>query len=531
MFGWGFNPPEIIQTWIEEHYDPASIDGNISLIYERDDIRLCTIQRAVPQQKLGFYAYYHRKEHFHYIQFNDNWESSLTYRAGIKNFDRIIELNGVNIEKDTPHELRSRFSADQHLPVQMLVCSPATYIHYRSTEKPLHSHLRTVHHVKPLYATSTSDSDTNAKKEVSVGHHNFCAVQWENSCTISTVPQSAIFKSPEFTHVNDVCFIETAGHYRKGQIIFKGSCTILEQLPNQLFFYLFTFIDIQHLYTAFWGLNSRLNNMIQSCKNLCLTFDEKTDPLLMKSYSSYVNQLIIQTSIHCDFSQFPNLHTLILCDSNKKHLLQIKSEIIPNLTHLSLLLGSKFIPPPQLICDIFSNKFPSLRHVHLGRIDYSTCHSWTTSPSLQCMSIFSCKSMSILAILTSCPNLHHLQVHIFSSDKYIFTSSAPLNHPLRRLIVWSNYTELYFNDIDRFLAYTPNIEYLYLQTVYSTPFIHLARGLINRLHHLSRFDCYIREILTRDDRVGNLTSIHRIHSCFNKIKCIEENEKCRIFST
>ncbi|CAF5064838.1 unnamed protein product, partial [Rotaria sp. Silwood1] len=102
MFGWGFDPPRIIQLWIEEHYDPASIDENIDLIYEKDDIRLCTIQRAVPQQKLGFCVYYHRKEHFHYIEFYNNWELSLAYQAGIKNFDRIIELNGINIEKDTP---------------------------------------------------------------------------------------------------------------------------------------------------------------------------------------------------------------------------------------------------------------------------------------------------------------------------------------------------------------------------------------------------------------------------------------------
>ncbi|CAF1352322.1 unnamed protein product [Rotaria sp. Silwood1] len=327
--------------------DPASIDENIDLIYEKDDIRLCTIQRAVPQQKLGFCVYYHRKEHFHYIEFYNNWELSLAYQAGIKNFDRIIELNGINIEKDTPYELRNRFNIDQNLPVHMLVCSPATYIHYKSTGKLLHSHLRTVHHLRPVYAISRS----------------------------------------------------------------------------------------------------------------------------------------------------------------------------------------KFIPPQQLICDVFSNKFPSLRHVHLGRIDYATYHSWTTSPSLQFVSIFSCKSMSILAILTSCPNLHHLQVHIFPSDNHVFTSSTPLNHPLRRLIVWSNYTELYFNDIDRFLAYTPNVEYLYLQTVYRTPFIHLAEGLINRLHHLFRFDCYIREMLTRDSRIGNLASIHKMHSCFCGIQCKEENDKCRIFST
>ncbi|CAF1178387.1 unnamed protein product [Rotaria sordida] len=364
MFGLGIDPPKMFQTWIIEHYDSASIDENISLIYEKDDIRLCTMQRAIPQQKLGIFLRYHRKERFHYIEFYGDWKSSLAYRAGIKNFDRIIALNDVNIEKDTPNQLDRRFKTDRHLPVQMLVCSPATYFHYRSNEKLLHSDLPTVQHLKPIYATSTSNSNTDTHG-ISVGNESFCAVQWENSNIISTVPQSAIFKSPEFTNVNDVCFIEINGQYRKGQIIFKGSrsdceklkthsvssvisnvfntlsnlfirkipnvldsttnsnldfaydksissldklktdtiqvqitipdanndtqvrqnadaiqyiedsvCTTLEELPNELFFYLFTFINIEHLYNAFWGLNSRLNNIFLTYQNLSLIFEE-----------------------------------------------------------------------------------------------------------------------------------------------------------------------------------------------------------------------------------------------------------------
>ncbi|CAF3774220.1 unnamed protein product [Rotaria sordida] len=150
MFGLGIDPPKMFQTWIIEHYDSASIDENISLIYEKDDIRLCTMQRAIPQQKLGIFLRYHRKERFHYIEF---------------------------------------------------------------------------------YA-SNSNTDTHG---ISVCNESFCAVQWENSNIISTIPQSAIFKSPEFTNVNDVCFIEINGQYRKGQIIFKGSRSDCEKkIPNVL---------------------------------------------------------------------------------------------------------------------------------------------------------------------------------------------------------------------------------------------------------------------------------------------------------
>ncbi|CAF5160327.1 unnamed protein product [Rotaria sp. Silwood1] len=139
--------------------------------------------------------------------------------------------------------------------------------------------------------------------------------------------------------------------------------------------------------------------------------------------------------------------------------------------------------------------------------------------------------MSIPSILAVCPNLHHLQVRILYNNDNTITLSSPVNHSLRRLTLWSNYTELTFNDIDNILTYTPNLEHLYLQTVYNMPFIHLANGLINRLHHLSRFDCYIREILPRDDPIGNLTSMHQMHPCFDRIKCVKENDKVRVFAT
>jgi hypothetical protein len=70
-----------------------------------------------------------------------------------------------------------------------------------------------------LFVASDSTTDTPA---ISVGDEHFCAVQWENTNTISTVPQSAIYKSPEFTHLNDICCVETEGQYRNGKIIFKG---------------------------------------------------------------------------------------------------------------------------------------------------------------------------------------------------------------------------------------------------------------------------------------------------------------------
>ncbi|CAF4731354.1 unnamed protein product [Rotaria sp. Silwood1] len=152
--GWGIDPPRMIQEWIEEHYS-AAIDRNIDFVYKNDDIRLCTMQRAIPQQKIGVYFNYLTQHRFHYIKLTDNLPSSLARRAGLKDYDRIISFNGVNVESDTHDQLVHRFHTERHLPVQMLACSPATYAHYKENNKLFHNDLPIIQRLKPVYATTS----------------------------------------------------------------------------------------------------------------------------------------------------------------------------------------------------------------------------------------------------------------------------------------------------------------------------------------------------------------------------------------
>ena len=116
------------------------------------------MQRAVLKQKLGVHFYYYDKdERFHYIKLTEDLKSTLAMRSGIKNYDRIVTLNGVNIENDTQTQFMERFEADRHLPVQMLVCSPSTYVHYRENGKSLHNNLPTVQQLQPVYASSSNE--------------------------------------------------------------------------------------------------------------------------------------------------------------------------------------------------------------------------------------------------------------------------------------------------------------------------------------------------------------------------------------
>ena len=167
----------------------------------------------------------------------------------------------------------------------------------------------------------------------------------------------------------------------------------------------------------------------------------------MKSCAPYITRLIIDTSSTCDLTQFPNLRSLILCDRNSDHLNQIRSSIVPNLTHLSFLLGSNFTPSSRLVRDVFCNAFPSLYHANLGRImDLDDFPSWASSPSLRFVSIRCDNPLIVSLILNSCPNLDHLQVHIFRKVSTDAFSSPPPNHPLRRFTLWGDSIELTTTD-------------------------------------------------------------------------------------
>lgn len=109
------------------------------------------MHRGAPEDLIGVYFCYHKNERFHYIKLNENFQSTLAYRAGIKNYDRVVTFNGINIEQMTVEEFMKHFEEQRHLPVELLVCSPSTYAHYRSKKTKIHSGLPTVKRLKPVY--------------------------------------------------------------------------------------------------------------------------------------------------------------------------------------------------------------------------------------------------------------------------------------------------------------------------------------------------------------------------------------------
>jgi hypothetical protein len=86
-------------------------------------------------------------------------------------------------------------------------------------------------------------------------------------------------------------------------------------------------------------------------------------------------------------------------------------------------------------------------------------------------------------------------------------------------------TLIFANLSSRFSPQMLNI--FYLETIC----LDLTVGLVNQLNRLSRFDCYVKENMSKETGIGDLTTIHQLHPCFNQVKYIKEEDDFRTFAT
>lgn len=138
-------------------------------LFIKEDIRLCTINRADANDAFGIELNYHRKEQFHSLSIipgrNNGPSSKLLNRtqvinfhsllidaelAGIKSEDRLIEINGQNIQTlDHEHVTQRIRSVEYPEPLQMLVVDVPTYEYYKQQQKLIHRSLPNVKILPP----------------------------------------------------------------------------------------------------------------------------------------------------------------------------------------------------------------------------------------------------------------------------------------------------------------------------------------------------------------------------------------------
>jgi hypothetical protein len=104
----------------------------------------------------------------------------------------------------------------------------------------------------------------------------------------------------------------------------------LEILPNEILFIIFQYFNARDLFEAFYNLNSRFNQLIQSFNELQLVFQLNTSDVQDNIFPSYVYTLTVKPSINVNFNQFPNIRRLKIDTMPKSQ------PNLPYLEHLTL---------------------------------------------------------------------------------------------------------------------------------------------------------------------------------------------------
>ncbi|UJR14520.1 hypothetical protein I4U23_001516 [Adineta vaga] len=233
----------------------------------------------------------------------------------------------------------------------------------------------------------------------------------------------------------------------------------LELLSNELLINIFSYLNTSDLFQSFYNLNIRLNSLIQSLKTLHLTLSENTDSIYNHSFFSHIHSLIFIGNVDIELHQFPNIRRLTLQYPSNNLLNQLHDSNLSHLEYLSIpdiLFGMS-----SIYQQIFSNTFPNLKSCNLfGFETIETILPWTQTRSLHILKIGFIDFHVYKSLLSSCPNLHSLQLKMFQS--YLKLSNIQEHFNLKKLEIHSEITDWRYNDqlIDMFLGCVSNLEQL-----------------------------------------------------------------------
>ncbi|CAF0966515.1 unnamed protein product [Rotaria sordida] len=229
----------------------------------------------------------------------------------------------------------------------------------------------------------------------------------------------------------------------------------LDDLPNEIFHYgIFPFFSWQELYYSFFGLNKRINKILQSLTHLYFTVDSSNQhhPAL-----SFFAPCIICLTVclgQFDITPFSALRSLTLKYPSLQQRNSIRPENFPRLEYLNL---SYPLEDSILLNFIFSNAFEHLKVCQFDRT--STDHSWNGSPKLRSLSISVYDSYGIICVLRACPNISRLNIIVYETPQKNLSlprhSISCVNLLLQYLFIRST-----FEILAAILKLTPNLKWL-----------------------------------------------------------------------
>jgi hypothetical protein len=297
------------------------------------------------------------------------------------------------------------------------------------------------------------------------------------------------------------------------------SITHLEDLPNELFYILFSYFNINELYKSIFGLNSRFNNLLNShsCYYLCLESETNLD--IINIFASKIKNIYINgNSNFVPLTPFYNSLSVLILEKLTENYL----DELPLLIHLEHL-DIKTYPEDELSRKLTRYVASSTQLHHLSLLYWYLGTGDYVFSSLYSLRLFrGIGENEFLYLLRHIPNL----IYFHLDDPYVklfplIDNILPnIHHNLTyfRLYLTNGFTH---SQLDFYLAHTSHIKSLHLSTspclVYRNqigPYDILnaiASIIQKRLLNLERFLCFIIFEIKSNDPF-DITEIHPIYN-------------------
>ncbi|CAF2551762.1 unnamed protein product [Rotaria sp. Silwood2] len=262
---------------------------------------------------------------------------------------------------------------------------------------------------------------------------------------------------------------------------------LLESLPNEILIETFEYLDARDLFRAFYNLNSRFNELLQSLNEICLILsirdrDEVIDDTI---FLPYVNTLIVKYKTDVILNHYTTIRRLILICLPYTRPYKLETIILPHLEYLSIILKGSFsvFSIYRLHEPIFSNSFPCLKFCSLPITStIQKTERWTKLLSLRILKVGHIGLFTYIGILSACPNLNFFY---FLEEKVLQTLTVLpqyVNHEnLKRLVIKEKYIGpiSHVGILNEYLLCVPNLEHLS---------IHVTTYHMRNLQYLFEFD-------------------------------------------
>ena len=453
------------------------MDENTYQLYVEDDIRLCTMRHFKREDKFGLRWRYHTGLKFHYLTLwgNQRMKSKL---AGIKSFDRIIELNGINVEQDTIDQLVRKVSVmcKALQPISLLLTNPSTYEYYKQHGITIDSNLLTVKRMKPI-------------------------LQEEGTMNSSLEIVRLIF----------VFFVRSDRLWEE----MKPTGTLFEQLQNELVYCIFDYLKNDDMMESFFDLNSRFAQSSIGYRR-SVDLQDKSEKTIVQyldvilPYVSYdISDLKIGGSHLKRIFQsieFANLTRLLIHKFHVNHFIPYLDRFIKlrqlKINHI------KCGPIKQFSRDIFQHLFSSksqLKMLTLTNIEHGMIiplSTSTSSCSIKQLTIHLKYFDETVAILRTLPTLEQLCIHVDKPIRRGVSRWKRLTWPTRSLKEFQLYTnnnstvsyekvELLLSKLDSIEKLTLHIPNLITTRLATIDGDRLRTGFLSRMIHLKIFHFHL----------------------------------------